>query len=1371
MQTFQAQGLRIMVNRPMPSSPTDLRARLGALMLRDEDRLRRRLDRARSARGGRDTGGDDGVPAALDALAAEIAGAERKVELRQAAVPEVTYPEALPIAERRDEVLAAIRDNQVVVVAGETGSGKSTQIPKMCLELGRGVRGLIGHTQPRRLAARTVSARIAEELSTDLGDLVGYTVRFSDHVGERTLIKLMTDGILLAELQRDRLLRRYDTLIVDEAHERSLNIDFLLGYLTNLLPRRPDLKVIITSATIDTERFAKHFDAPVVEVSGRTFPVEMRYRPLDDAEPTGSGRSGGGGRGSGAASGREVAGRGNAGRSAQGRAEAGAYGARGDQVDAIRGAVDELRREGPGDILVFLSGEREIRDTATALDDANMPGTEVLPLYARLSAAEQQRAFRPHKGRRIVLATNVAETSITVPGVRYVVDPGTARISRYNRRTKVQRLPIEPVSQASADQRAGRCGRVAPGICIRLYSEEDLDARPEFTEPEILRTNLASVILQMTALGLGDVESFPFVDPPDAHAIRDAVALLVELGAMEPGTATGKPEPPATGKREPGADRRLTPTGKRLARLPIDPRFGRMILESGEQTCVREVLIIAAALSIQDVRERPADARAEADELHARFADPDSDFVAVLNLWRHLEAEQRSLGSSQFRRMCRAEHINHVRVREWQDLVRQLREVSRELGLRRNDQPADDERIHRALLAGMLSHVGMYDRTTRDHVGARQAHFTIAPGSVMHRRTPAWVMAGELVETNRLWARMVARIQPEWLEPAAEHLVRRSYGEPWWDARRGAALTTERVTLYGLPIVDGRRVQLGRVDPGLARQLFIEHALVDGDWRTQHPFVAANRALLEEVRDLEERTRRRDLLVTDDSLVAFFDARVGAEVTSARHFDRWWKEARRREPDLLTFALGDIVDPDATAVDGEAFPTTWRQGELAFDVTYTFGPGAPDDGVTVHVPLAVLNQVDPGGFDWQVPGHRLDLVTELIRSLPKAVRRRLVPAPDRAREALAGISPADGALLDVLARRLATLSGEAVAPGDFDLDRVPAHLLVRFRISDGSGDEVASGRDLAALRAQLGGRVRRAVADAAPSIEQRGLVSWDVGTLPRTVEVTAGGQPVRGYPALIDEGETVAVRVMASPNDQARAMWTGTRRLLILAVPAARRDAERRLRAVPALAAATAHVPSVGDLADDCVTAAADRIIATHGGPAWDEEGFASLAESARTRLAALAAGAATLAADLVAAAVALEHRLDAPRPPRLAPAVDDMRAQVRALVRPGFVAATGLARLRDLGRYLEGVRVRLGKVGERPDRDRALMDAVRAIETDYALLVESLPRGRRSAPEVVEVRWMLEELRVSSFAQTLGTPRPVSEPRIRKAMAAIQRG
>jgi ATP-dependent helicase HrpA len=1353
-------------------SPADLRSRLGALTLRDEERLRRRLDRARGRSAGGPGGADDGSEVGLAVIAAEIERAEAAVARRAAAVPTVTYPESLPISERRDEVMAAIRDHPVVVVAGETGSGKSTQLPKMCLDLGRGVRGLIGHTQPRRLAARTVAARIAEELGTEVGDLVGYTVRFTDRVGERTLVKLMTDGILLAELQRDRLLRRYDTLIIDEAHERSLNIDFLLGYLTGLLPRRPDLKLVVTSATIDTARFAEHFGAPVVEVSGRTYPVEVRYRPSgedgaangaarDDAD--GPRRRGGATRRGAAANGgvgARVAGGAHLRGDGRGGVRRGPDRGTGDQIDSIRAAVDELRREGPGDILVFLSGEREIRDTATALNDAGLPDTEVLPLYARLSAAEQLRAFRPHAGRRIVLATNVAETSITVPGVRYVVDPGVARISRYNRRTKVQRLPIEPVSQASANQRAGRCGRVAPGICIRLYREEDFDARPEFTEPEILRTNLASVILQMAALRLGEVESFPFVDPPDARAVRDAVALLIELGAMELRAATSSTR---------GDDRTLTPVGRRLARLPIDPRFGRMILEADAQSCVREVLVIAAAMSIQDVRERPTGKEAEADELHARFADPDSDFAAVLNLWRYLEAEQRARSSSAFRRMCRAEHLNHVRVREWQDLVRQLREVASELGIRRNAQAADHDRIHRALLAGMLSHVGMYDRTTRDHVGARQAHFTIARGSVLHRRTPAWVMAGELVETNRMWARMVARIDPAWLEPAGGHLVRRSYGEPWWDAKRGAALTTERVTLYGLPVVDARRVQLGRVDAAAARRMFIEHALVGGDWRTPHPFAAANRALLDEVRELEERTRRRDLLVTDDRLVAFFDERLGHDVVSANHFERWWKEARSRDPDLLTFTLDDVLDTEAGPIDGEAFPTTWRQGELALDVTYTFGPGADDDGVTVHVPLALLNQVDPAGFDWQVPGHRLDLVTALVRSLPKAVRRRLVPAPDRAREALAGIGPDDGPLPDVLARQLATLSGEPVSPRDFDLDRVPAHLLVRFRVEDAAGIKVASGRDLAALRAGLSGRVRRAVADAAPPIERRGLTSWEVGTLPRTVEVDAAGQPVRGYPALIDEGETVGVRVMASASDQARAMRTGTRRLLALAVPAARREVERRLRRVAALAAAPDHVPGVAALADDCVAAAADRIVATHGGPAWDEDGFARLAAAARERLPALASGAAGQAADLVVAAVALEARLGAPRPPAQQPPVDDMRAQLRALVRPGFVTATGLARLRDVGRYLEGARLRLDKLGDRPDRDRSLMRTARGLEHEYADLVASLPRDRRSAPEVIEVRWMLEELRVSFFAQVLGTPRPVSEQRIRKALAALR--
>jgi ATP-dependent helicase HrpA len=1227
----------------------------------------------------------------------------------------LTYPEGLPITARRADLLDALRDNQVLIVAGETGSGKSTQLPKLCLELGRGTNGLIGHTQPRRLAARTVAARIAEELGTELGDLVGYTVRFTDQVGERTRVRLMTDGILLAEMQRDRMLRRYDTLIVDEAHERSLNIDFILGYLTDLLPRRPDLKLIVTSATIDTERFAKHFDAPVVEVSGRSYPVEVRYRPFgeDDDQPL-------------------------------------------DQTDAVRAAVDELAAAGPGDILVFLSGEREIRDTAAALAEDERPNTDILPLYARLSAGEQQRVFRPHRGRRIVLATNVAETSITVPGVRYVVDVGTARISRYNRRTKVQRLPIEPVSQASANQRAGRCGRVAPGICIRLYGEDDFEARPEFTEPEILRTNLASVILRMAALGLGEVESFPFVDPPDARAVSDAVALLVELGAMD-------------------RDRTLTRIGRRLARLPVDPRFGRMILEAEANDCVREVLVLAAALSIQDVRERPAGHEEEAEELHRRFADHDSDFVAVLNLWDHLDRERRARSSNQFRKMCRAEYLHHVRVREWQDLVRQLREVTRDLGIDRNKEPADPDRVHRSLLAGLLSHVGTYDRRTRDHVGARQAHFAVAPGSVLFKRSPRWVMAGELVETTRMWARMVARIQPEWIEPLAEHLVKRSYSTPVWDPIRAAAVVDERVTLFGLPIVEGRQAQLGRIDPPLARDLFIQHALVEGVWspprRSRLPlqFADDNRRLIEEVRALEERARRRDLLVTDDRLFAYFDERVGESVVSGRAFLRWWESVQSQDSRLLTFTLADLLSPDAPPVDPDDFPPTWRQGDLDLELSYRFRPGQPDDGVTVHVPLAVLNRVVPVGFDWQVPGHRAELVTALIRSLPKAVRRRLVPIPERAADVLASVSPSDGPLVEAVARRLAALTGEPVSPGDMDLSRVPEHLLMRFRVDDHDRRALAAGRDLATLQRQLADRARGAVAEAAPpGLERSGLTSWVIGTLPRVVEIQSGRHRLRAYPALVDEGSSAGVRVMASEAEQRQAMAAGTRRLVLLAVPGARRDVLRRLRAIPALAALPGHYPSIDALADDCLAAAADRIVAARGGPAWDEDGFAVLTSATRDRLGPLAIGAAVEAADLVVAAHGLDERLLATTAPVLQPAVEDMLAQVGRLVSPGFVARIGLTRLREVRRYLEGVRIRLDKVGARPQRDREQMERVHELERAFDSARAALPPDRRDDPDVLAVRWMLEELRVSFFAQVLGTPGPVSEPRIRKALAAL---
>ena len=850
---------------------------------------------------------------------------------------QLRYPESLPITARRDEIVEAIRANQVVIVAGETGSGKSTQLPKLCLEAGRGADGrLIGHTQPRRVAARTIAERIAEEIGTPLGTDVGYTVRFTDQVSASTVIKVMTDGILLAEIQRDRMLQRYDTLIIDEAHERSLNIDFILGYLKQLLPRRPDLKVIVTSATIDTDRFARHFDTEqVIEVTGRTFPVEVRYRPMDDT----------------------------------------------DQVQAIVGAVEELTIEGPGDVLVFLSGEREIRDAADALHaDQTL---EVLPLYARLSSAEQHRIFERPKNqvkRRVVLATNVAETSLTVPGVRYVVDTGVARISRYSKRLKVQRLPIEAVSQASANQRAGRCGRVAPGICIRLYDEDDFAERPEFTEPEILRTNLASVILQMTNIGLGDVAAFPFLEPPDSASIRDGYLLLEELAAIDPVERNGQ--------------RHLTKLGRRLARLPVDPRLGRMVLESERHGCVREVLVIASGLSIQDPRERPVEKREQANEMHARFRVDGSDLLSMVALWDHLREQQRALSGNQFRRMCRNEFLNYLRVREWMDLFSQLRRVAGELGIRPSNHETHPDLVHKSLLAGLLSHIGVRDRERRDFVGARQARFVIATGSVLTKRPPDWVMAAELVETNQIYARRVAGIKPQWAEQAGAHLVKRSYGEARWDERGGRAVVTENVTLYGLPLVTDRVIGYDRVDPAAARAWFITKALVEGEaapqWMQRHDFLDRNADFLRGVRRMADRLRRVEI-VDDEMLFDFYDERVGRDITSTQHFDRWWKDARRTDPTRLDLTEQAVADSLHLSGFTTEFPDVWRQGDIELPLTYRYAPGEPLDGVTVHLPLAALNQVTDAGFDRNVPGLRDEIVETLVRSLPKTLRRSLIP--------------------------------------------------------------------------------------------------------------------------------------------------------------------------------------------------------------------------------------------------------------------------------------------------------------------------------------------------------------------------------------------
>ncbi|THE16733.1 ATP-dependent RNA helicase HrpA, partial [Kocuria rosea] len=995
----------------------------------------------------------------------------------------IVYPENLPVSARREDIMGAIAAHQVVVIAGETGSGKTTQIPKMCLELGLGERGLIGHTQPRRIAARSVAERISSELGEKIGGTVGYQVRFTSEVGADSRVKLMTDGILLAEIQHDRLLQKYSAIIIDEAHERSLNIDFLLGYLRRILPRRPDLKVIITSATIDPERFARHFApeeteggepgrAPVIEVSGRTYPVEIRWRPL--AQP----RSGDGGQDA------EDAGDGLEDEDR-------------DPIDAVCDAVEELSAEPPGDILIFFAGEREIRDAQEALQGTlkrvrGLADAEILPLFGRLSMAEQHRVFAPSGRRRIVLATNVAETSLTVPGIKYVIDPGTARISRYSARTKVQRLPIERISQASANQRAGRCGRVSDGICIRLYSEEDYLSRPEFTDPEILRTSLAAVILQMTSVGVvkepGDIERFPFVEPPESRAVKDGVALLRELGALkEPRGAS-----PRGGRDDDARGGPLTPVGRQLAQLPVDPRLGRMIVEADRRGCAREVMVLAAALTVQDPRERPLEKRQQADELHKRFFDENSDFTSWLLLWRYVQEQQEELSSTQFRKLCRREHLNFLRIREWQDLYAQLRQMGQQVGIRvgkgREVDPSGKEReIHVSLLAGLLSHIGLKDERKREYQGARGSRFAVFPGSNLFKKSPDWVMSAELVETSRLWARVNAAIDPLWAEELAPHLVKRSVSEPHWSRAQGSVMAYEKVTLYGVPVVAQRRINFWRVDPALARELFLRHALVEGDWQTRHRFWARNRKRLAEVEELENRLRRKDLRIDDEALFAFYDARIPESVVSARHFDAWWKKARQQDEHLLDLDPEDLIAEEAGGYDESLYPRQWvrrtRDGELVLDLAYEFAPGSDQaDGVTVRVPVLFLNQLDPEQFRWQIPGFRTELVTALIKSLPKAVRRNFVPAPDVARQAVAMLDadfdPAVDALEPSLELVLRRLKGHVVPPGSWNWEAVPAHLRMRFEVRDRRNRVLGEGEDLEALRSELHDEIRAALAES-----------------------------------------------------------------------------------------------------------------------------------------------------------------------------------------------------------------------------------------------------------------------------------------------------
>lgn len=1377
-------------------------------------------------------------------------------------IPEViTYPEELPVSERRDDIMNAIRDNQVVIIAGETGSGKTTQIPKMCLDLGLGEKGLIGHTQPRRLAARSVAERIAEELGQKIGETVGYQVRFTSEVGEHSAIKLMTDGILLAEIQNDKLLRRYSTLIIDEAHERSLNIDFILGYLKRILPQRPDLKVIITSATIDPERFARHFspsyvpgkgivdenlsdeereiaeailpdDAPpIIEVSGRTYPVEIRYRPLEDDELY--------------LDDEEVA---------EDR----------DPTDAILDAIKELSKEAPGDILIFFSGEREIRDAKDAIEAMVLKSPrlnyEVLPLYARLSLAEQHRVFSPGSRPRIVLATNVAETSLTVPGIKYVIDTGTARISRYSARTKVQRLPIERISQASANQRSGRCGRVSDGIAIRLYSEEDFNSRPEFTDPEILRTNLAAVILQMIAIGVvrepGDISRFPFVQPPASRAINDGVNLLRELGAL-----TERTRRKGRGGNNSAT---LTAIGRAMAAFPVDPRLARMIIEGGRRGCAKEMMVLAAALTIQDPRERPADVRAEADAMHARFVDDTSDFSSFLLLWDYINEQQAALSSSQLRKMCHREYINYLRIREWQDLFAQLREMGRTANIHASggrdiNASAHEIDIHKSLLSGLLSHVGVKEerekdskgrnRGPREYLGARGTKFAIFPGSGLFKKSPDWVLSAELVETSRLWARTNASIDPQWIEEIGKHLISVQYSEPHWSLSSGAAVAYAKGTLFGLTIYADRPVQYARVDAAAARELFIQSALVEGQWHTQHKFYLRNQRALAEVEELEARLRRRDLRVDDSVLFAFYDARIPAHVTDVRAFDKWWKQARLEDDNYLDFNPEKLINEEAADYDDSQFPRQWVQrtdsGELTLDLRYEYAPtagiggartdAAKRDGVAVQVPILFLNQLSPEPFRWQIPGLRHELVTALIKSLPKAIRRNFVPAPDVARAACAALeedySPATDELIPSLALVLRRLRGVVVEPEAFNWDAVPEHLKMGFQVRNARNKILGEGKDLRALQQQLHKEIRGALADSLGASDDTmakmvalaqgssgssdgagnsgssaasakkgaknaqsgttqvadahgsqvreisGLTEFPAdlfpnGEIPRKVQRVIATQAVNGYPALVDEETSVGLRIFPTEAEQLHAQRRGIIRLLQLQVPSPVRYVSEHLSHKEKIVFTQNPHGSIDELIRDCTVAALDHLV-PHT-PIFTHTEYSELYEHVRAELIETVFDVTKLVAEILSEATALKKAIKKATSLTTMHAVSDVKAQMENLVYPGFVAKTGYDQLVHIPRYLKAAQVRLTKLGPNLHRDNQLMLTVQDLEDSYDNAVKSLPAGTIVPDALRRVNWMIEELRVSFFAQELGTAYTVSEKRIakaqREALDAIKR-
>ncbi|TRX64065.1 ATP-dependent RNA helicase HrpA [Corynebacterium hiratae] len=1286
----------------MTATREDLYNALTTVSLSDERAFRRRLRKARS-------------PKALAAIGADIASAQEKVSAIDVNVPSISYPEQLPVTGRRDDIAEAIENNQVVIIAGETGSGKTTQIPKICLELGRGRRGLIGHTQPRRLAARTVAERIAEELGQSIGDSVGYAIRFDDRVSSTTAVKLMTDGILLAEMQRDRFLNAYDTIIIDEAHERSLNIDFLLGYLKRLLPKRPDLKVIITSATIDPERFTEHFadaegkPAPIIEVSGRTYPVEIRYRPLE--------------------------------------VESGGKTIDLDPLDALCEAIEELMAEGEGDILCFFPGERDIRDAMEAIEGRHWRNVEVTPLFGRLSNQEQHRVFRSHKGRRIVLSTNIAETSLTVPGIRYVVDTGTARISRYSTRTKVQRLPIEPISQASANQRSGRCGRVADGIAIRLYSEQDFLSRPEFTDPEILRTNLASVILQMISLRLGDIADFPFVQAPEPKAVRDGLLLLHELGALEGKEKDGLPV--------------LTRIGRDLARIPVDPRMARMLVEANTSGCLHDVMVIVAAMTIQDVRERPIDKQAQADQAHARFKDKSSDFMAMLNLWDFVQEARDEMSGNAFRKRMKADFLHYMRIREWFDLVRQLRDVAKQLGWtaqESTERRADD--IHMSLLSGLLSNIGARDGNSKEFIGARNTRFLIFPGSALAKKPPEFLMAAELVETSRLWARDVAAIDPAWVEKLAKNLLKHNYSDPTWSRKRGSAVVTQRSTLYGVTVVADRTVPYHRVDPVAARDMFIRNALVDGDWTTHHNFFHDNKRKLAEASEYEEKARRRGLVVDEDTLFDFYDQRIPESVTTARHFDSWWKKQKNKHS--LDFDPEALLEDDHDVTE-DAFPDRWLKGSIDYDLSYKFEPGDPLDGVTLRVPVPLLAGLDTEGFDWLVPGLRLELVTELIRSLPKALRRTVVPAPEFAERALPKLLPYEGALIDQLAAVLRDMGGQGINAADFRPDQLPPHLRMNFAAVDKRGKIIDSDRDLTALVQRQAGHISSSVSRVGRAAESASVKEWSedtLGAIDEEVTTVVDGHEVTAYPALVATKEGVALKVHPTKAAADASMITTTLTLLLREISVNTQHMVKGLPLQQRVAVDAYPHGGAEGLVNDARVAAVRDIMMEKGGPVRSPGEFTTLLNAVKPEV----PGRVRQAVVAIAPGLAEYSNLNAELNQWEGPAIDDIRGQLKFLLPPNAITMHGMQHLRHLPRYIQAARIRLEDMNLDPDRDADRQADVDEAKAYLNNRLRTLPAGREKTREVKDIYWMIEELRVSLFAQRLGTAHAVSVRRIQKA-------